>query len=101
MSDWFNKRRVVIGILGLLIVAAIGDGSRHAIPGVQGMIVGAALYAETYTWVKAHVLGFGSLGKETFIIVTGLSPWWFMGALVVVIVIMFTALERWEGRVGA
>ncbi len=37
-------------------VAALGDGSRHAIFGVLGMMAGAAAYAEVYSPVKANIL---------------------------------------------
>lgn len=79
-------------------VAAIGDGSRHAIFGGLGMLVGAALYAEAYPWMKSEVLGIGNLGKATLATVTGLSPWWFVLTLVVVAIWGLVALERWEAK---
>ena len=62
------------------------------------MIVGVALYAETYPWMKANELGLGNLGKETLVTVTDLSPWWFMAALAIIAVIAFVGLERWQRR---
>lgn len=82
-------------------VAAIGDGSRDAIAGVAGMLFGAALYAEMYPWAKAHILGLADLGKETLLTATGLSPWWFIGGLMVLAVAGFKALEAWEQRRAA
>ena len=96
----FGIGMAVLGYCPGTGVAALGDGSRHAIPGVLGMIVGAALYAETYPWMKANVLGLGDLGKETLVTVTGLSPWWFMAALAIA-VIAFVGLERWQRRATA
>ena len=81
-------------------VAAIGAGSRHAIPTVLGMVFGAAAFAEVYPWVKANVLGVGSMGKATFETLTGLSPLWLMAATLVAVVGALFALERYE-RVSA
>ena len=79
-------------------VAALGDGARHAIPGVLGMLVGAALYAEVYPFMKSEVLGVGDFGKVTFDAVTGLSPWWFIALTAVIAIAGFVGLERWEKR---
>ncbi len=78
--------------------AALGDGSRHAVPGILGMLTGAAVYAEVYPWLKSEVLGVGDLGKSTLETVTGLSPWWFVAAMLVAAVTGFATLERWERR---
>ena len=59
-------------------VAALGDGSRHALPGIVGMLFGAAVYAEVYPWMKANILSVGAYGKITIPDATGLSPWWFL-----------------------
>lgn len=74
---------VGMGLLGYCPgtgVAALGDGSRHALAGVVGMLVGAAVYAELHPWAKA-TLGAGALGKVTLVDLTGLAPWWFLGGL--------------------
>jgi len=74
-------------------VAAIGDGSRHAIPGVLGMLVGAAVFAEAYPWLSANVLSVGDLGKVTFADVTGLSVWVFVAVLLVIAAVVLTLLH--------
>jgi uncharacterized membrane protein YedE/YeeE len=79
-------------------VAAIGDGSRHAIAGLIGMIVGAGVYAEVHPWMKSRILGVGDVGKTTLADSTGLSPWWFIALLVVIAVIVFLFVERLERR---
>lgn len=82
-------------------VAAIGDGSRDALPGVVGMVVGAGLYAEAYPWIKANILPVSDLGKVTLATTTGLSPWWLIAGLAAAAIVGFAALERWErGRRG-
>ena len=76
-------------------VAALGDGSRHAIPGVLGMIAGAAVYAEIPPWF-GRTLGGGDLGKITFMSETGLAPWWFIAGIVVAAIVGFRVLEKIE-----
>jgi hypothetical protein len=79
-------------------VAAIGDGAKHAIPGVAGMVAGAAVYAEVYPWFKANILDVGAMGKATLASVTGLSPWWLMAAVLVMAAGIVFALERFEHK---
>ncbi len=96
----FGAGMALLGYCPGTAVAAIGDGSRDAIPGVLGMLFGAALYAELHPWFSQHVLPVGDLGKETLVTATGLSPWWFLAALAVLAVILFGALERHDRRAG-
>ncbi len=62
------------------------------------MVVGGALYAEVFPWVKSNVVGFADLGKETLVTATGLSPWWFMAVLVMLAAFGFAWLERGPRR---
>jgi hypothetical protein len=78
-------------------VAAVAEGSRHAIFGVLGMLVGAALYAEVYPLLKSTVLTVGSVGKVTLPDATGLSPWFYLVSLAIGGALLFLALERWQG----
>lgn len=94
----FGVGMAILGYCPGTGVAAIGDGSRHAIPGVLGGLAGAAVYAEVYPWMKSGVLGVGNIGKATLDSVTGLSPWWFMALLAVAAAVAFVLLERWERR---
>lgn len=61
----FGAGMVLLGYCPGTAVAAIGVGSRHAIFGVLGMLVGAAIYAEMYPWIKDNILGVGNIGKVT------------------------------------
>jgi hypothetical protein len=79
----FGVGMAVLGFCPGTGVAAIGDGAKDAIPGVAGMLVGAAIYAETHGWVSRTLAPIGDLGKVTFSDVTGLSPWIYVGVLVV------------------
>jgi hypothetical protein len=77
-------------------VAAIAQGSRHAIFGVLGMLAGAGLYAEVHPLMKATLLNIGDYGKITLNDVTGLSPWVLLAGLALGASVLFVALERWQ-----
>ncbi len=61
----FGVGMVILGYCPGTAVAAIGSGSRHAIIGVLGMLVGAGVYAELYPWLKSNILEVGNIGKVT------------------------------------
>jgi uncharacterized membrane protein YedE/YeeE len=94
----FGAGMAVLGYCPGTCVAALGDGSKHAIAGVLGMIVGAALFAEVYPLLSSSILRVGSLGKSALHSITGFSPWGFIIALVVLSVWGFWVLERWERK---
>lgn len=86
----------VLGYCSGTRVEAMGDGSRHAIPGVLGILVGAAIFAWVYPFMKTDVLGVADLGKATLDSVSGLSPWWFIALMTAAAIAVFVVLERWE-----
>ena len=90
----FGVGMVVLGYCPGTGIAAIGDGSRHAIPGLAGMIVGAALYAELYPWIRRVILPVGDMGKVTLPDITGLPAWLLIAALIALAAGGFYALER-------
>jgi uncharacterized protein len=77
-------------------VAAIGEGSRHAIAGLIGMIAGAALYAETMPYFQNTLLKAADYGKVSLADITGVSPWVFIAALAAISGIIFVIIERKE-----
>ncbi|HEY3322447.1 MAG TPA: YeeE/YedE thiosulfate transporter family protein [Planctomycetota bacterium] len=82
-------------------VAAIGEGSRHAIYAVLGMIVGAGVYAEVYPSLQNNLLKWADYKKITLADATGLSPWVFVAGLAIVAGAVFVLIERKEGRCAA
>jgi uncharacterized membrane protein YedE/YeeE len=90
----FGIGMVVLGYCPGTGVAALGDGSRHAIPGVLGMLVGAAAYAEAYPWIKTHIDSVGTLGRVTLADVTHLSVWVLVVTLAVAAAVLFALLPR-------
>lgn len=79
-------------------IAALGDGSRHVIPGLIGMVVGGGLFAELFPYISGNFMKLADVGKITLPGETGISPWWFIAALVVVLVVLMAALSKWERR---
>ncbi len=77
-------------------VAAMADGSRHAIYGVLGMLLGAAVYAEVYPIFSHTLLVMGDFGKVTLVDVTGASPYILMAGIGVVAAVLFGVIEIWE-----
>ena len=44
---------------------ALGEGRLDALAGIAGMLLGAAIFAEAYPWLKTTVLTWGDYGKAT------------------------------------
>jgi hypothetical protein len=55
------------------------------------MLVGAAVYAEIYPFLKATVLAWADFGKITLDGVLGVSPW----AVIIVFIAVVIGLFRW------
>lgn len=98
----FGVGMAVLGFCPGTGAAALGDGSRHAWPGLLGMFAGGTAFAYAYPFMKDNLLKAGDLvvtlgdktsDKITFADVSGLSPWWFIAGLAVVALVVFAAVE--------
>lgn len=96
----FGVGMAVLGYCPGTGVAALGDGSRHAWPGLLGMIVGAGIYAEVYPYIQDNLLKVADEGKVTFADITGISPWWFILGLVIIAGVIFFLLESGKKPTG-
>ncbi len=56
-------------------MGALGEGRWDAIWGIMGMLLGAALYAEAYPFMKTTVLTWGVYGKITLPQILGVNHW--------------------------
>lgn len=74
-------------------LAAAATGSVHALAGVAGMLAGAMVFAFTFDWVSAHVLGTWKLGPATLPGITGIPAPLIFLALAVAAVAGFGAIE--------
>lgn len=77
-------------------VGAVGEGRWGVLLGIIGMLVGAALYAEAYPFLKATVLTWGDYGKLTLPQALGISPWF----VIPVMILGGLALFYWFENMG-
>jgi uncharacterized membrane protein YedE/YeeE len=75
-------------------VGAVAEGRWHAVFGILGMLVGAAIYAEAYPALLGNVLSWGALGKITLPSVLGVSPWVVIPVLIVGYLALFRFFEK-------
>ncbi|MBN2122882.1 MAG: YeeE/YedE family protein [Deltaproteobacteria bacterium] len=75
---------------------ALGEGRWDAVWGILGMLVGAALFAEAYPWLKKTVLTWGDFGKISLPQVLGLNHW----ILIVLFLVGGLLLFRWFENKG-
>ena len=94
----FGVGMVILGYCPGTAMAAIGDGSRHAIAGMAGGLLGASIYGHAHPWLAPHLTETVNLGRVSLDSATGLSPWWVIAALAAAAIVGFTMLERWERR---
>jgi uncharacterized membrane protein YedE/YeeE len=78
-------------------VTASGQGSRDAMVGVAGMVVGAGVFVAAYPSLEPLINGFGDVGKLTLVDLLGVSPWTVILALVVMVTVALWLVERHEG----
>jgi uncharacterized BrkB/YihY/UPF0761 family membrane protein len=62
--------------------------------GVLGMFFGALAYVAAFMALQGLIKGFGDWGKVTLPQLTGVSPWFFVIALVVIAVLLRIFAER-------
>jgi len=77
-------------------VGALGEGRWDAVWGIAGMVAGAALYAESFPFIKATVLTWGDLGKITIPQLLGINHW----PVIVVFAAAGILLLRWFEKKG-
>lgn len=75
-------------------LGALGEGRWDALWGILGMLAGAAVYAETYPFMKKTVLTWGDLGKITLPQVIGVNHWVVIGLFIIGGVAMFRWFEK-------
>lgn len=75
-------------------LGAVGEGRLDAVWGILGMLVGAAVYAEAYPYLKTSVLTWGDYGKITIPQVLGINHWFIIIPFVAATIFFFRWLER-------
>ena len=84
----------ILGYCPGTAVGAVGEGRWHAAWGVMGMLVGAAIYAELYPFVKRTVLTWGNVGKITIPEILRINHW----IIVLIFIGMGAFLFSWFNR---
>jgi hypothetical protein len=99
----FAVGMVLLGYCPGTGVAAVADGSRHAIPGLLGMVVGGAAFAWLYPAIQGNfmkladvtlTLGDKSTDKITLADLAGVSPWVIIVPLALAAAVGFYLMER-------
>lgn len=77
-------------------MGALGEGRWDSAWGIAGMLVGAALYAESFPLMKQTVLTWGDFGKITIPQLLGINHW----PVIAVFVAAGVLLLRWFEKKG-
>jgi len=75
-------------------IAAVGTGSIHALVGFVGMLFGGIIYALSFSWIETNILAIASFGKIRLPAITAISDPYWLGALLILAVILFRFLDR-------
>ena len=94
----FGVGMVLYGYCPGTALAAIGGGSLHALIGAGGMLVGGALYALSFDWVKANILPVGAMGKMQLPQLLGIGAPMIFAVLAVAAFLAFALIERYAHR---
>jgi uncharacterized membrane protein YedE/YeeE len=82
------------GILGYCpgtSAGALGEGRWDALWGIAGMLLGGAVFAEAYPFIKKTVLQWGTFGKITLPEIFGINHW----LIIIVCIVGGICLFRW------
>ncbi|MCK5539801.1 MAG: YeeE/YedE family protein [Deltaproteobacteria bacterium] len=85
------------GLLGYCpgtAVGALGEGRLDAFWGILGMLLGAALYAEAYPFMKTKIIPLGSYGKLTLPQALGVNHWLVIVIFAIIVLAMFYLFEK-------
>jgi hypothetical protein len=76
-------------------VGAVGEGRFDAFwGGVLGMLVGAGIFAEVYSYIKDNFLKWGDLGKLSIPQVVGIHHWVVILIVWAILILPLVALEK-------
>jgi len=90
----FGGGWAVMGFCPGTSIGALGEGRWHAVFAITGMLVGAALYAELYPWLKSTVLAWKDFGKIGIAQALGISPWLIIPVFWAGVIGLFVWFER-------
>jgi len=77
-------------------LGAVGEGRWDGLWGILGMLVGAALFAEAFPFLKNSVLTWGVYGKITIPEILGINHW----IIILIVIILSLLMFRWFEKKG-
>jgi uncharacterized protein len=75
-------------------MGALGEGRWDTVWGLLGMLVGAAVFAEVYPFLKGTVLTWGDFGKITLPSVLGINHWIVIVVFIIAGLFLFRFFEK-------
>lgn len=84
----------IMGFCPGTAVGAVGEGRWHAVFGIVGMLIGAAVYAQLYPFFKATVLSWADFGKISVPQALGVSPWIVAIGFTIISLVLFRQFEK-------
>ena len=90
----FGAGWAIMGFCPGTSLGALGEGRWHAVFAIIGMVVGAALYAELYPFLKSTVLAWKDFGKIGLPEALGISQWVIVPIFWVGIIALFFWFEK-------
>jgi uncharacterized membrane protein YedE/YeeE len=75
-------------------MGAVGEGRWDALWGIGGMLLGAALFAQSYPFLKTTVLTWGDFGKITIPQVLGVNHWFIILLMIGAVILVFRWFEK-------
>jgi uncharacterized membrane protein YedE/YeeE len=92
----FGIGMAVLGYCPGTCVGALAEKAKDAWFGIIGMIFGAGIYAEIFTWIKQNIKPDEQISKTTLAQYFGISPWVFilMSCAVVACFLFADAMQK-------
>jgi uncharacterized membrane protein YedE/YeeE len=75
-------------------LGALGEGRLHAIPGLLGMVSGAAVFAIFQPFLSAKILSIGQFGRITLPEMLGMNHWLFIILMIAGVLLLFWLFEK-------
>ncbi len=90
----FGAGWAVMGYCPGTAVGALGEGRLHAVFAIAGMVVGAAVYARAYPFLKSTLLAWNDTGKISVPEALGVSHWGIIAVFWICTLLVFLLFER-------
>jgi hypothetical protein len=97
-AAFFGIGLAIIGYCPGTGMAGAGEGSRDAMIGVVGMVIGAGVLVVGFNSFERLALVLGDWGKMTVPTLLGTTPWPIIGALAVIVAGALALIARYEPK---